>query len=340
METVATLKEQYEALQAENPKMRIRDAAHTLQVGEAQLVALRVGEGVTKLEGNWSELLKEIQGLGKVMALTRNNDAVHERKGVYNNVSFEGPVGLVLDADIDLRLFMMYWTTGFAVAEGDRHSLQFFDKSGEAVHKIYMLEESNMEAYHALVNKYKAAEQTTEVETSPYPTPPAELPDSEIDVAAFQEGWKNIQDTHEFFGLIKKFKLTRTQALRLSPSDFVQQVSNDTTRKMLQVAAERQVPIMVFVGSRGCIQIHTGEVTKVMEAGPWYNVLDPEFNLHLRETKIASTYIVKKPSVDGIVTAIEVFDDKGEMIIQFFGKRKPGIPELETWREVVKTVSA
>jgi putative hemin transport protein len=77
-----------------------------------------------------------------------------------------------------------------------------------------------------------------------------------------------------------------------------------------------------------------------MEAGPWYNVLDPEFNLHLRETKIASTYVVKKPSVDGIVTAIEVFDDKGEMIIQFFGKRKPGIPELETWREVVKTVSA
>lgn len=340
METVATLKEQYEAIQAENPKMRIRDAAHALQVGEAQLVALRVGEGVTKLEGNWSELLKEIQSLGKVMALTRNNDAVHERKGVYNNVSFEGPVGLVLDADIDLRLFMMHWATGFAVTEGDRHSLQFFDKSGEAAHKIYMLEESNMEAYHALVNKYKAAEQTTVVETSPYPAPPAELPDSEIDVLAFQEGWKNIQDTHEFFGLIKKFKLTRTQALRLSPSDFVQQVPNDTTRKMLQVAAERQVPIMVFVGSRGCIQIHTGEVTKLMEAGPWYNVLDPEFNLHLREIQIASTYIVKKPSVDGIVTAVEVFDEKGEMIIQFFGKRKPGIPELETWREVVKTVSA
>jgi putative hemin transport protein len=339
METVATLKEQYEALKAEIPKMRIRDAAHNLQVGEAQLVALNVGNGVTKLEGNWSELLKEIQSLGKVMALTRNNDAVHERKGVYNNVSFEGPVGLVLDADIDLRLFMMYWATGFAVTEGDRHSLQFFDKSGEAVHKIYMLEESNMEAYHALVNKYKAAVQTTEVETSPYPAPAAELPDSEIDVAAFQEGWKNIQDTHEFFGLNKKFKLTRTQALRLAPVDFVQQVPNDTTRKMLQVAAERQVPIMVFVGSRGCIQIHSGEVTKLMEAGPWYNVLDPEFNLHLRETQIASTYIVKKPSVDGIVTAIEVFDEKGEMIIQFFGKRKPGIPELETWRDVVKTVS-
>ncbi len=36
-----------------------------------------------------------------------------------------------------------------------------------------------------------------------------------------------------------------------------------------------------------------------------------------------------------MVTGVEVFDRNKEMIAQFFGLRKPGIPELEKWRELV-----
>ncbi len=335
-----SLKQQYETIKTENPKLRIRDIAKNMQVGEGQLVALRVGDGVTRLEGDFKEMLKEISSMGKVMALTRNDDAVHERKGVYNNVSFEGMVGLVLDPDIDLRLFMMNWSFGFAVTEGDRHSLQFFDKSGEAVHKIYLTEDSNKEAYDTFVKKYTAAEQTSEMGTSPYDAPPAEMPDSAIDAAAFQQGWLNMKDTHEFYGLTRQYRLTRTQALRLAPEGHAKQVDNHAGIKMLQLASERQVPIMAFVGNRGCIQIHTGTVTKLLETGPWFNVLDPDFNLHLKQENVASTWMVKKPSVDGIVTSLELFDNKGEMIIQYFGKRKPGIPELEEWRQLVADVTA
>ncbi len=63
--------------------------------------------------------------------------------------------------------------------------------------------------------------------------------------------------------------------------------------------------------------------------------MDPDFNLHLDMSKIAQTYIVRKPTEDGVVTAVEVFNEQEEIIVQFFGKRKPGIPELEGWREIV-----
>ena len=81
--------------------------------------------------------------------------------------------------------------------------------------------------------------------------------------------------------------------------------------------------------------IHTGQVMKLMERGTWFNVLDPGFNLHLNETQIAETWVVVKPSEDGDVTAIEAYDADGTQIIQLFGKRKPGLPELEAWREIV-----
>lgn len=335
---VPSLKEQYQSIKAANPKMRIRNAAQELNVSEAQLVALGIGEGTTLLTPSFQEILKDVINLGEVMALTRNNSVVHERKGIYDNVSFQGPIGLAVNKDIDLRLFMMHWKYAFAVAEGDRKSIQIFDKSGEATHKIYVTPLSNVEAFDALVAKFTAENQNEELTFEPYAAPDEELADVEIDVATFQEGWKNLKDSHEFFGLTRTHKLTRTQALRLAPQGFVQKVPNNTARKVLDLAAERQVPIMVFVGNRGCIQIHSGTVTKLMEAGPWYNVLDAKFNLHLNETDIASVFIVKKPSTDGDVTSVEIFDEKGEMIVQFFGERKPGIPELETWRALIKDI--
>src|SRR5690606_39710803 len=73
----------------------------------------------------------------------RSSDlVVHERKGVYEKVSFKNHIGLVLGPDIDLRLFMSHWYFGFAVEENGRKSLQFFGIDGEAVHKIYLTERS------------------------------------------------------------------------------------------------------------------------------------------------------------------------------------------------------
>ena len=336
---IQQLKQSYEAAKAANPKTRIRDLATSLHTSEAQLVALGLGEGTIRLEGDFRELLKEVHTLGPVMALTRNNDAVHERHGVYNNVSFDGQMGLVLDEDIDLRLFMMHWAFGFAVIEGERRSLQFFDKSGEAVHKIYLTEQSNEAAYHTLAEKYMAGMQEPELLTKPYAAPAEEAADEDIDVNGFRADWLTMTDTHQFFGIVRKYGLSRMQALRLAPEGYVQEVPATAMRQMLESVSELQVPIMVFVANRGCIQIHSGEVTKLLATGPWFNVLDPQFNLHLREEKIAAAYVVKKPSNDGIVTSVEVFDAEGTMIIQFFGKRKPGIPELERWRSIASNLT-
>jgi putative hemin transport protein len=106
---------------------------------------------------------------------------------------------------------------------------------------------------------------------------------------------------------------------------------------------------MVFVGSPGCIQIHSGPVSRIepMEipsrdgnAPPvrWLNVLDTGFNLHLREDCIQNVWIVEKPTSDGIVTSVEAFDKDGELMAMFFGARKPGVPEREEWRRIVRNL--
>jgi putative hemin transport protein len=200
-----------------------------------------------------------------------------------------------------------------------------------------MEKESDLEEYHQLVARYRHEDQTTELEVSEsIPSKETELPDDQINRASFQNGWVALKDTHEFFGLMKAHKVTRTQALRLAPSkEFARKVKNDTLRKALFLAAENEVPIMVFVGNTGVIQIHTGKVTNIVEHGPWINVLDPDFNLHVRENAIHETWIVRKPTEDGLVTSLELFNEKGVLICTLFGERKPGNPELEAWRILV-----
>jgi putative hemin transport protein len=69
---------------------------------------------------------------------------------------------------------------------------------------------------------------------------------------------------------------------------------------------------------------------------PWLNILDQNFNLHLREDHIYDSWVVRKPTDDGIVTSLELFDKAGEVIAMFFGERKPGSPELDSWRGIVE----
>lgn len=338
------LKSQWETLKAENPNLRIRNAAEKLGVSEAALLATQVGETVTRLRPEFSAILSEIEKLDKVMALTRNEECVHERKGIYLNPDFSSPhAGLFVGEDIDLRIFLGHWAKVFAVAEksehGDRKSLQFFGKDGLAIHKIYLTKDSNEVAFDELVAKYKSEDQSTEEPTIEVPLNIDEKSDSDIDVAGFQAAWENLKDTHEFFGMLRKFGVTRTQALRLAPNEnFAKKVEKEVVVKMLEGAASTKLPIMVFVGNRGNIQIHTGLVRKTMWHGDWFNVMDPDFNMHLDMSKIAQTWIVRKPTEDGEVTAIEVFNEMGEIIVQFFGKRKPGIPELKEWKELVATL--
>ena len=330
------LKQKYEAFKLEHPKKRIRDAAKDLNVSEAELLYTGIGETVTLLQHPFEELLKKVTTLGHVMALTRNEYCVNERKGVYEDISLGPHAGLVLGADIDLRLFMSQWILGFAVNEGGRKSLQFFDARGVAVHKIYLTDKSNEQAYTNLVSEFTKADQTDfTVSNEPIAPKNAELPDLEIEKEAFQTAWNNMQDSHEFFGIVRKFKLTRTQALRLAPEGRSKQVDLETFKAVMDACAAQQVPIMVFTGNTGCIQIHTGNITKIVNMEQWFNVLDPEFNLHLRVDAVASVWHVVKPSTDGDVNSLELFDADGEMIVQIFGKRKPGVPELETWRTVL-----
>ncbi len=329
---------------ADNPKMRERDLARQLGISEAEFVAAWCGEGALRISPDANELLTGLETVGEVMALTRNESAVHEKIGVYDKVVTGAHNAMVLGEQIDLRIFPKVWAHGFAVEKRDgdeiRRSLQFFDAQGEAVHKVHMRSASSLYAYQNLVSKLAVADQsqTVTVKEAEEVSGAAEPTGAVASIEELRDRWSRLTDTHQFFGMLKALNLTRLQALDMVGQDYAWLLDGDAVSAMFSHAVQEQIPIMCFVGNRGCIQIHKGPLQNVQPMGPWLNVMDKTFHLHLRMDHIRQAWVVRKPTKDGHVTSIEAYDAAGEMIIQFFGARHEGEAERPDWRFIAENL--
>ncbi len=344
-----TLADAWRGILQAKPDLRIREAAKQLNVSEAELLATKTGDNVIRLQTSWPDLLHSFKTLGRVMSLTRNDACILENKGSFQKIDVVGSGAHSMAAvvgPIESRVFFSAWHTAFAATEEKSgrtlKSIQVFDKAGEAITKIYLQEESRQGAFEKIIADFRADDQYADLDVKPWPE---ETSAANVDTEAFLKEWSELKDTHDFFGMIRRHQLQRYRAVEVAEGRFTHRVDpKQTPKQILDQASASKFPIMIFAGNRGNIQIHQGKVRtiRLLERGaqPWLNVLDPDFNMHLRMDLVHDAWVVRKPTTEGDVTAVELFSREQELIAQFFGLRKPGIPEREGWREIVSTLPA
>lgn len=330
--------EDIRAAQADHPKLRDRDLAGRLGISEAQLVAASCGITATRIDAHPDRIMDAAQKLGEVMALTRNESCVHERVGTYENYHSGGHACMVLADEIDLRMFPSHWKHAFMVEKetdaGLRRSLQVFDAAGDAVHKIFLRDGSDLAAWDALRDDLPIGDQSQSLEVSDRQPPEAAKSDmSRVDV--LRKEWARMTDTHQFMRLTSKLKMNGLGAYRIAGAPFVRALAPGAVGTALERLAKDGTEVMIFVGNRGCIQIHSGPIVQLRPMGPWQNVMDPRFNLHLRLDHVAEVWAVDKPTQRGNAMSLEAFDAQGGLIFQIFGIGKEGRDSRPAWRALV-----
>ena len=104
---------------------------------------------------------------------------------------------------------------------------------------------------------------------------------------------------------------------------------------LLRATSAAEQEVILFVGNPGNIQIHWGSLHNIKPMGPWLNVLDDRFNLHLRGDHVAEVYAIEKPTKRGAAISLEAFDTDGMLIAQIFGQRHPKTNDLSTWMDII-----
>jgi putative hemin transport protein len=273
---------------------------------------------VYPLKPRWLDILQSLEVCGPVMALTRNESTVHEKTGLYEKVSGNESSGTALGRDVDLRLFLDRWACGLLVVEpggsSDTHvksSLQFFDQRGVAVHKVFPVTGTDRNAWNQMAGAWVDTGQTLTFDLTP--------------AASAQRG-------------------QGASAVESIQRHFTRRVPASSLRHALYQASFSGLPVTISVGNPGCIQIHSGPVNQIeplnIHGKPWLNVLDPGFNLHLREDLIEGCWIVEASDGASTVSLLEVLDAQGERMVSLSAQCKPGQPEPEGWKALLSEMSA
>ncbi|WP_052501446.1 hemin-degrading factor [Thiomicrospira microaerophila] len=340
--------EKHALLQSKQP-VRARNAADKMGISEAQYVALSLGDSVKMLDmSRLEDLFNQLENLGELMALTRNNEVVIERKGIYQKPQFHEGAILLVNKDINLRLKVSEWAFGFAVEENGRHSLQFFDKQGIAAHKIYATELTRLGLFGELVAQFcltDAMPKWLELATPETPN----LADSiQVDSQTFQQAWRNLHDAHRVNALLNEFGLTRLQAYSILSKEDAQKLGENALKSLFTQAAEGAIPLMIFVSNGCATQIFTGHVHKLLETGPWFNVLDPGFDLHMSLAGINQAWLVKKylkptdsDQAAQATYSVEFFNQQGEVVMFIYLKpeAKKDVILSQKWQQLTLSLT-
>lgn len=330
-------------LRDQSSALRERDFAEQNNISEAALMAAYVGHTATRIDAHPDQIMGAAQELGEVMALTRVPSCVHEKVGVYDNYHSGAHASMILTEDIDLRIFPQHWQHAFAVEKetdrGVQRSLQVFDAAGDAVHKIYLRDCSNLDAWDGIKDRLILDDQSQAFSGTARKPPEAPKSNPAKRDILLKE-WACLTDTHQFLRLCSKLKMNRLGAYRIAGAPWVRPLAVGAVDQLLHKVRECGIEIMVFVGNKGCIQIHSGPIETLRVMGPWQNVMDPKFNLHLRLDHIAEVWAVEKPTQRGKVVSVEVFDRQGSIICQIFGVPKEGRDSRPALRAIVETLDS
>ncbi|MBR5940406.1 MAG: hemin-degrading factor [Neisseriaceae bacterium] len=330
------------------------DGAKALGVSELALMldnpnTTYLGEKIERLR----KIVLRLKDLGLVECIVRNPNAVHEKIGVYENVTLTNTMGLALNVgELDLRIFASKWRYAIAVKDETRnpvsYSIQFYDEFGCAIQKIFLRDLEKVAAYQAIVDEFMVNDKPSQ-----FPTKPAKqrkdrrLSADELD--GFHQRWAELKDIHNFGDILETYNIDRISAYEQAPTgcscglpSCAMKVDNKTFEKAFQLAHDAGIEIMLFVGNYGIVQIQTGKIHHIVNMHGWLNIMDKKeenFCLHLNQSNLAQVWVVRRPTRDGFISSIEGFDETGETVLIMFGRRQEGEPEQSKWTEITQQIA-
>ena len=294
----------------------------------------------TRLDNRFATLLLCLSELGNLTELTRNDSALLEKQNVSGALYTQQAIDLTPTEANHLRICYAQWKHGYALAQYDaisditNHSLQFFDDHGSLIHQIMLNTETDTAAFRQLVQAHSASNQQLPV-SEIVVGDVGDVCVDQIDINALRPDWAHVHDHHDFIERQKTFDRQRLRKLRMAGKAFAYQVANDSARVMLQRMTDFGTAIMAQVGNAGIVQAYYGKIKNIRTKDTRLKIMNNGFRLLLREEDIDSIWVAKKPTTDGIVTSLELFNRQGVQIASFLSKKSRGEPEPREWRDSI-----
>ena len=274
-----------------NKKIRIRDAAKIFKTSEANLLSTQTNDNVFFLKLDLEYFFHVIKTIDKLMFLTRNDIMVHELILSGDQIIFAEDRILfhennlpILSINKDDIKFSFFETSYHGKKK--LHSLQLFDTEGEAVLKIYLKGKDQVK-FLKIKSKQKV-DYNFEVQ--------------KINVKNYIKMKNDFDIFYDFsedanvrFDVIKHSKLI--------------------LRDLLENFSKEKLPIQIHGFGNNTLQYFFGKIKNIVDFGPWINIIDKKFNLHVLEDKIKYSQINRFSHGKINYVSVEFFDKSNNTVL-------------------------
>ena len=268
-----------------HPKAYPRNIAADLKTSEAQLLAMRLGADVWLLKNELQSILAKIcRFKSRVMLLCRNEYAVSEISG---QMKISTPLNDVINKKESLHSEIENHTQ----QQREQIKLSMNSQNGTIAYSILnkdvamiFLHKDERRFSLQVFNRFGTALQKIFLDNQLHPQEFSDF------FASKQEPYLVVPNKAP--NKISPKNLERDDATELTPL---------AIRTMIENCAKKKVPLKITVKNSDCTQSYYGLIDRVMDARGWFNVLDPDFSLHLDERNLEKCYLNGAPADPVIV---------------------------------------
>ena len=279
---------------SDNKKVRIKDAAEILYTNEAALLSTEIGEKIYFLKiSNFEDFFIQLSNIDKVMFLIRSQYVVHETTIIPSQIKYlnnklilsNSPDYTLIDYDIKSFKYVFY--------EQKTHSgrtlksFQFFNQFGTAVLKIYLRGKKDLEFNQIAETFYTDYAYELQEEISCKPV-----------IRQFSEFY------YSEYGIDNNF---------IKKTDY----EKNFLRKLLELLTDNKIPTRIHAFGENIFQQYSGKIKKLIDFGPWINIMDKNFNLHVLEEKIIRSTVSHLISNENELLTISFVDDNNYKVLEF-----------------------
>ena len=160
-----------------------------------------------------------------------------------------------------------------------------------------------------------------------------------LDLVAIRRSWSEMRSALDLNDLLINYQASRLDLYRVIGIDYAVQIEKDAIYDILKGVIEHNIPILMSTGNQAVIQTYQGSNFQVISKGNWISIVDGESSVHLQEDLIHSAWIVNKPSMGGMLSSLELFDQSGGVVALFYGVEDEGLSQCK-WRKLLIQISA
>ena len=288
-----SIKLKWKALLAENNKIRIRNAATQLNTSEASLLSTEIDESVSFLNiNNYNDFLLKVLSMDKIMLLIRSDSVVHEKTIYTKDVKLKE--NKIIDTnsnesilEFDSNLFKYPFAQNKIHSKKSLRSFQIFDSYGEAILKIYLKGKDKL-IFDEIENHYKS-DYNYELQE---------------EMVSKQLRSKNIKKNN--IGPFKNIDKKKSYKYDLN---------KNILREILTISSKVKIPIQIYGIGKGTIQYHRDLVNKIVDFGPWINIIDKTFNLHAIENHLTQSTLNEYSSDSEVFYSIDFYDSGNNHVL-------------------------